>query len=205
MCTTHVYKTKAMRGIKCNGSILWLCALLLCCWSTITNAQQDALELVTKGEANIILMRHALAPGTGDPGNFTLGQCETQRNLNDVGRQQAVDTGQFLQENGVSLNTVYTSQWCRCVETAELMQLGEHVVELPVINSFFQEMSKASSQTEALQQWLAEQSGDELILLVTHQVNITAFTGVYPRSGELVVGRYDSDGQFTLLGRVDPR
>lgn len=196
--------SKILHSIVCRAGI-WFSLLLCFLWVSIASAQQSAIELVTAGDVNVILMRHALAPGTGDPGNFTLGQCETQRNLNDVGRQQALDTGQFLRDSGVSPDTVYTSQWCRCVETAELLRMGGEVVELPVINSFFQEMSKSSSQTKALQQWLADQSGDGLIMLITHQVNITAYTGVYPRSGELVVGKYDKNGEFTLLGRIDPR
>ena len=79
------------------------------------------------------------------------------------------------------------------------------MIELPQINSFFQEMEKSAEQTRALQQWLADKPVDELLILVTHQVNITAYTGVYPRSGELVVGNFDSQGEFTLVGRVDPR
>ncbi len=179
--------------------------LLVVLWAGTAVAQPQLLDQLKQGEANIVLMRHALAPGTGDPGNFTLGDCETQRNLNDVGREQAMKTGLFLRSNDLNFDTVYTSQWCRCVETAELMQAGADVVELPVINSFFQQMSRSSEQTQALQQWLSQQEADKPLLLVTHQVNITAYTGVYPRSGELVVGRFDDAGEFTLLGRIDPR
>jgi phosphohistidine phosphatase SixA len=189
-------------GLAASVFALWL---LVLSWTTVAAGSQSSVDLVSSGEANVILMRHALAPGTGDPGNFTLGECDTQRNLNEVGRQQARDTGRFLKAAGITLSKVYTSQWCRCVETAELLQISGEVVELPQINSFFQAMSQADSQTQSLKLWLSEYAGDEPVLLVTHQVNITAYTGVYPQSGELVVGRFDSRGEFTLLGRVEPR
>lgn len=189
------------RIIASIKSALTLCLVLCSC---AASAQDSTLALLNSGEANVVLMRHALAPGTGDPYNFELGQCETQRNLNDVGRQQAVDTGAFFRDNAVAFDRVYTSEWCRCVETAELLELGT-VEALPAVNSFFQQMQKADEQTTALKEWLAARGSGAPVLLVTHQVNITAYTGVYPRSGELVVGKFDGEGEFTLLGRVDPR
>ncbi|MEM7258485.1 MAG: histidine phosphatase family protein [Pseudomonadota bacterium] len=174
-------------------------------WATFAVAQESVVEAIKNGQANVVLMRHALAPGTGDPFNFTLVQCDTQRNLNDVGRQQAVDTGDFFRTHGIEFAGVYTSQWCRCVETAQLLNMASGVDELPVINSFFQQMHKADDQTSALKRWLAGQADQSAVLLVTHQVNITAYTGVYPQSGELVVGNVDGGGEFTLLGRIDPR
>ena len=137
----------------------------------------------------IAVMRHALAPGTGDPPSFRLGDCSTQRNLDARGREQAR-----------AIDAVYTSEWCRCRETAERLALAP-VEPLPALNSFFGDRSAGPAQTEALEAFLNDRTGGERIVLVTHQVNVTALTGVYPASGEIVVGRMD-DGGFAVEGRI---
>lgn len=138
-----------------------------------------------RGEV-IGLLRHALAPGTGDPDNFRLGDCSTQRNLSDAGREQARAIGATLRQFGLANAAVYSSQWCRCLETARLLGLGP-VQELPVLNSFFSDRSQAADQTRQLDAWLTARSDSAPLLLVTHQVNITALTSVVPVSGELVL------------------
>lgn len=143
------------------------------------------LERLRRGEV-VGLFRHALAPGTGDPDNFRLGDCSTQRNLSDAGRAQSRTIGVNLRQLGLNKAAVYSSQWCRCLETARLLELGP-VQELPVLNSFFSDRSQASDQTRQLDAWLTARSDPGPLLLVTHQVNITALTGVVPASGELVL------------------
>ena len=91
-------------------------------------------------------MRHATAPGTGDPAEFQLDDCATQRNLSAVGREQARATGARLRAAGITSAEVYSSQWCRCLETARLLGLGE-VLELPALNSFFGERARAAEQS----------------------------------------------------------
>ena len=147
-----------------------------------------------------ILMRHALAPGTGDPANLKIGDCSTQRNLNDVGRAQARRIGAKLRANGVSQATVYSSQWCRCVETARLLGLGA-VAELPAANSFFRDRSTGPRQTRELRDFIARSSTGKVLVIVTHQVNITALTNVFPASGEIIVVRPDAEGPLKILGR----
>ncbi len=168
-----------------------------------TALANDSVVQQLKSGGHVALMRHALAPGTGDPSNFMLGVCNTQRNLNDTGRAQAADTGDYFRAAEVEFHSVYSSEWCRCMDTAALMELGA-VQPLPLINSFFQNMQDRESQTQELVAWLAEQSIDKPWLLVTHQVNITALTGVYPQSGEIVVGRL-VDGKFEVAGTIEPR
>jgi phosphohistidine phosphatase SixA len=146
-------------------------------------------------------MRHALAPGGGDPPGFRLGDCSTQRNLSDEGREQARRIGAILRARGVPVERVLTSQWCRCRETAELLRVGP-VEEYPVLNSFFTDRSTAVEQTEALRRFVGSSSPAGNIFLVTHQVNITELTGVFPSSGEMVVLRPDGRGGFTLVGRL---
>lgn len=151
-------------------------------------ASTDSWQQVNEGKA-IIIMRHALAPGIGDPAEFNIDQCETQRNLSDVGRAQAKNIGNVLRENGVEKADILSSQWCRCVETAVLLNFGEPV-EFPVINSFFQDRSTEPAQTSALRQhikdWISD--GDETVrVLVSHQVNISALTSTYANSGDMLI------------------
>jgi broad specificity phosphatase PhoE len=144
------------------------------------------------------IMRHALAPGTGDPANFAVTECSTQRNLDDRGRAQASAIGAAFRERGQVFDAVFTSQWCRCRETAELLGLGE-VQEAEAFNSFFQDFSERPMRTE---QALALLSGyDGRPIVVTHQVNIRALTGQTTRSGEVLVVRRGDQG-LEVLGSI---
>jgi len=137
------------------------------------------------------LMRHALAPGTSDPPGFRLDDCATQRNLDARGRAQARAIGKAFRASGIAFDSVYSSQWCRCLETARLLDLGP-VTEEPAFNSFFQDRSRKDSQTRAALDLMRAQDGRAMI--VTHQVNITALTGIVPRSGEVLIVRMAEDG-----------
>lgn len=168
-------------------------------------AEQEALWEALRDGAVFAIMRHALAPGTGDPDALDLDDCSTQRNLSDEGRRQAASIGARFVKRGIPRASVYSSEWCRCRETAELMGIG--VVEiLRPLNSFFRFPERREGQIGALRMWLAEnfskKRGVGPLLLVTHQVTITALTGVYPRSGEVVVARRESDGAITVLGSL---
>ena len=149
----------------------------------------------------VIMMRHALAPGTGDPANFDLDDCTTQRNLSDEGRDQARAIGAALRERGLDIDDVLTSQWCRCRETAELLDLGP-VEDFPALNSFFQDRSTADAQTAAVRDHLATLPDDRRVLMVTHQVNISALAGVFPRSGEAIVLDVSPAGEVAVRGRI---
>lgn len=176
--------------------------------ATPATAKDDASlwEAVRSGTA-FAMMRHALAPGTGDPQTVVIGDCTTQRNLSDDGREQSLNIGAAFRANGIDTARVLTSAWCRCAETAELLKLGP-VARLDALNSFFTSREREPAQTAALTAWIAgdkpvRTTGKPLIL-VTHQVNITALTGVFPRSGEIVVARFGDDGQLQVLGRLFP-
>jgi phosphohistidine phosphatase SixA len=151
----------------------------------------------------VVLLRHALAPGTGDPADFQLGDCSTQRNLSAEGRAQAAAIGQAFRDRGVAVQQVLSSQWCRCLETAELMELGDVAPE-PALNSFFRDRSTAEAQILAVKQSLLTQTERPgVIVMVTHQVNITGLTGVVPRSGEAVVLQVAETG-LTQMGQFLP-
>jgi len=167
--------------------------LLLLPTSLIAN-DWDALDR----PGAIAIMRHALAPGTGDPANFELGNCETQRNLDERGRNQARAIGAAFRERGISFDLVLTSQWCRTRETAELLDLGP-VIEAPELNSFFGRYERQDGQTRDTLALLREQDGR--VMLVSHQVNISALAGQATRSGEVLIIR-DNDGEIEVLGSI---
>jgi phosphohistidine phosphatase SixA len=149
----------------------------------------------------VFLMRHALAPGTGDPANFRLDDCSTQRNLNDAGRDQARRIGEAFKTRGIKVDLVLTSQWCRCRETAELLDLGA-VDDFPPLNSFFQDRSTATSQTSETLVYLKGLADGQRPFLVTHQVNITALTRGPVRSGEVIIVDVSNGGDVDVLGRI---
>lgn len=147
------------------------------------------------------LMRHAIAPGTGDPKNFVIGDCNTQRNLDEAGRNQARTTGARVREAGIMFDVILSSQWCRCLETAKLLGLG-NVTETPALNSFFRDGSNKKIQTDQIIDRLRALPEDSNTLLVTHQVNITALTGVYPSSGEIILFRFGDNDVLEILARL---
>jgi phosphohistidine phosphatase SixA len=161
----------------------------------------DAWRALAAGNV-VAIMRHALAPGTGDPPEFRLDDCSTQRNLDSRGRAQARAVGDAMRRRGVKVDLVLTSQWCRARETAELLGF-RNVSELPALNSFFANRSQAARQTRELEAAIRGLAEGGTAILVSHQVNITALTGIYPASGEIVVGRM-KDGGFDVVGRIRP-
>ncbi|CAO3452919.1 hypothetical protein [Azospirillum argentinense] len=150
----------------------------------------------------IVLMRHAEAPGVGDPANFQLGDCATQRNLDANGREQARRAGDRLRTMKSPPAAVYSSQWCRCLETARLLGVGP-VQELPLLNSFFDRREGQADQIASLRRFLAGLPADGApVVLVTHQVVVTALTGVFPASGEAVLLRANGAGEPAIEGRI---
>jgi len=164
-------------------------------WPGIALANDwDALER----PGAFAIMRHALAPGIGDPPGFTLGACDTQRNLDDRGREQASRIGEAFRDRGHGFDVVLTSQWCRCRETADLLGLGP-VRDAPAFNSFFRDVSARDRQTRTALEVLKDTSDRPFI--VTHQVNIRALTGRTTRSGEVLIVRL-ADDRLEVLGSI---
>jgi len=154
-----------------------------------------------KSGNHFAMMRHAIAPGFGDPSNFALRECSTQRNLSQNGIEQAKRIGERFRDNGIEVARVYTSQWCRCIDTATLLDIGTPK-ELPIINSFFETPKRKTTQNQQLKEWLAKQDLTDPVVLVAHQVNITALTGVYPASGEIIVVKRTSLGELAVVARI---
>jgi hypothetical protein len=180
-----------------------LALTILLGWNLPLRADEAEKELwaaLESGEA-AALIRHALAPGTGDPVGFQLDDCTTQRNLSEEGRRQARQIGKAFRENGIASAQVWSSRWCRCLETAGLLELGS-VDPLPFLDSFFGHPERGPAQTTTLREFLSRPYQGLPRVLVTHQVNITGLTGVVPRSGEMVVIQATSDGAIHVIGRL---
>jgi phosphohistidine phosphatase SixA len=146
----------------------------------------------------VLLMRHALAPGVGDPPNYKLDDCKTQRNLSAEGRSHAVAVGNWLKRQGVSTADVRSSTWCRCKDTAEGLNFKGFKIE-PSLDSFFDVMDKSPERTQALQKFIAAQrqtKGAQALILVTHHVNIHAFMGENIGSGDMVLAQVDTQGKM---------
>jgi len=156
---------------------------------------------------HVALVRHALAPGTGDPRAFVVDDCSTQRILSARGREQARRIGDAFRAAGIARARVYSSQWCRCLETARLLDLGP-VEPLPALNSFYQRAEERAGRLAALRAFLTDLEPDGYpVVLVTHQVTITAMTGGYPASGEIFVAALDAaalraDRPLGIAGRI---
>jgi len=180
--------------------LLFVAGLLLA--GAAQAAESLPLEALAR-PGRVLIVRHAYAPGTGDPANFTLGDCGTQRNLDARGRAQASSLGARLRNAGVAQARVYSSQWCRCLETARLLDIGP-VEPLPALNSFFERPHERDARVAALRAFLAGLAPDgPPVVLVTHQVTITALTGRYTASGAGVILALDGPDAPRLLGAVE--
>lgn len=154
----------------------------------------------------VMMIRHAQTePGIGDPENFRLSDCSTQRNLSQEGRQQSVRLGRWFSSQGLQPQQVLSSQWCRCLDTAKLAFASQAPIRpFPALNSFFQghgdrEAQLREARSHATARLARGETGFEV--WVTHQVTISALTGVYLGMGELVVAIPDRSGQFRVLAQ----
>jgi len=167
------------------------------------NPPADARLVIPLDGRHVVLMRHATAPGVGDPPGYRLDDCATQRNLSDEGRAEARAAGDRLRAAGLAQARVFTSAWCRCRETATLLGLGP-VALAPPLDSFFEATGEADRRTAALRAFIRERLSEDLTapVLVTHQVNITALTKLFPASGEMLVLRVDGEQPPVVVRRM---
>lgn len=169
------------------------------------------LSAATVGErfsagGHVLLMRHAEAPGVGDPPGLRLDDCSTQRNLSAAGREQARAAGRWLRAQGLQRAQVWSSPWCRCLDTARLLDYGAVAVE-PSLSSFFGDYERGPRQREALQAFIArlqDAPPGPAPVLVTHQVVISAYAGGSVSSAEMVLVRVDRQGRPQDVRRYAP-
>lgn len=166
-------------------------------------ASSDQLWNLLRAGSSAALIRHANAPGTGDPSAFRLDDWSTQRNLDETGRAQARAMGAAFRQRGIIPSRILTSQWRRCSETAELMQLGP-VTEAPqALNSFFENRGLEGQFRREISTLLAETPrGVGPLVCITHQVNVTAIAGIVPRVGEAAIFALEPEGRYCFAGRL---
>ena len=163
-------------------------------------AQQATASLVNdlQDGQHVLLMRHADAPGFGDPAGYVISQCSTQRNLGDYGKRQAKAIGAWLTNQGIQKADVFSSPWCRCLDTANLLNKGSVKIE-PSLGSFFDNMSLEKGQTKALGAFIKNElvkSSKTPLILVTHHVNIEAYTGKVVGVGDMVLVKVGKNGEY---------
>ncbi len=188
-------------GMMRRRSFLGLtCIAALSMRSVFAGERISLAELAKPGR--VLMLRHARAPGIGDPPGFRLSDCATQRNLDETGRAQAKTLGQQLAEAGIVKATIYSSQWCRCLETARLLQLGA-VTTLPALNSFFNRPEDRQARLAALRTFLAGLPiAGPPVILVTHQVTINAFTDAGAPAGGGSIFQLNGSGSPLWLGSL---
>ena len=150
--------------------------------TSISDINKDLKEI----KANIIFLRHSIAPGFGDPDDFNLNNCNTQRNLNEEGILQSKNIGAYFKSNDIRFSEVLSSEWCRCKDTVNEMKIGKWKT-FSGLNSFFQGYSNKDQVLKKLNKKLSSTTNDELVLMVTHQVVISNITGIAPPNGGIVI------------------
>ena len=147
----------------------------------------------------LIFIRHAYAPGNGDPTNFNLNDCSTQRNLNLDGRRQSKYIGEFFRENQIKIHKVLSSEWCRCKETANIA--FKNFSTKSFLNSFYSSKFKKNKvkQVEELNDYVKKFKSNKNLVFVTHYVLISELLNYGPSSGEIVV----SDKNFNMIGNIE--
>ena len=147
----------------------------------------------------LIFIRHAYAPGSGDPKNFNLNDCSTQRNLSEEGRKQAQHIGEFFKKNKIKIDKVLSSEWCRCKDTAKIA--FKNFSTNSFLNSFYSPKyaKNKDKQIKMLKEYIQSFKSNTNLILVTHYVLISEILNYGPSSGEIVV----SDKNFNIIGRVE--
>ena len=180
-------------GVATAGTLL--------AWPAQAASDKDHAELAQlwRRDGGVLLVRHAVTEsGLGDPPGFVLGQCSTQRNLSDAGRQASRAMGAWMQAQQIKPDAVLSSQWCRCQDTARFA-LGAYE-DWPALNSTFGGQGDPNAQQKALRARLQAMPKGQREVWVTHQVIMTALTGAYPEMGEGFL--VDRQGRLLARGRL---
>ena len=167
-------------------------------YSLSTNANTSLVESLSRND-KLIFIRHALAPGNGDPDNFDILDCSTQRNLDGVGRDQSKRLGKFFQINNIPIDTVLSSEWCRCQETAKLA--FNKYDTFTALNSFYDPKfyKNKERQLDELKNFIHNLEEDGNIVFITHYVVIASMLGIGVSSGEILV----TDRDLNVIGTIE--
>lgn len=181
--------------------LLLLATLLQC--AIAQGAGEEQVWSALKSGGHVVLIRHAVTePGIGDPPGFRLGDCSTQRNLSAEGRADAQRIGEAFRRRGIAVAEVLSSRWCRCLETAQLA-FGR-AAPAAMLDSMFNDDNSERNEEKirAVKAAVVRPPAPGNLVLVTHNVNIQALTGVSPSSGEMVVVLPEKNGELKVVGRL---
>ena len=161
-------------------------------------ANDKVIESLKEG-GKLIFIRHALAPGNGDPENFKLQNCSTQRNLNEIGIQQSKKIGLIFKKNEIKIDNIYSSEWCRCKDTAKYA--FDDFETFDALNSFYDTRFAANEdkQIKDFYEFIDSIDSKNNIVFVTHYVVIGAILNIGTSSGEIVV----TDKNLNIIGSID--
>ena len=159
---------------------------------------KNLMKQLIDGE-KLIFIRHAYAPGSGDPDNFNLNDCSTQRNLSEEGRKQAKKIGEFFINNNIKIEKIFSSEWCRCKETAKIA--FEDYSTKNFLNSFYSSKyaKNKTKQIIDLNDYVRQFKSNKNLVLITHYVLISEVLNYAPSSGEIVV----SDKNYNIIGSIE--
>ena len=161
-------------------------------------SEENIISELQKG-GKIIFIRHALAPGNGDPDNIDLKDCSTQRNLDSRGIEQSKKIGQFFIKNNIPIDIVLSSEWCRCKDTAKYA--FKNFETFNALNSFFDAKfyKNKDKQIKDLKVYISNWNSDKNLVLVTHYVVISEILNLGVSSGELAISRKNLE----LIGTIE--
>ena len=176
-------------------------AVLLPLWASAVQAQD--FWAVLKKPGAVVLLRHSNAPAEPPDADLeNLKNCKTQRNLDDAGRAQARRIGDEFRKRGIKQARIYSSQYCRTLETARLLKLGS-VAELSALNqAFYTQPTVLRASADKSVQFMKTLRGKGLAVLVSHVSNIQSIAGVQLDSGEMAAVRFGSAGEVVVDGRL---
>jgi phosphohistidine phosphatase SixA len=185
-------------------SLAIITALLISLLGQSAMANEEAIWDKLQGtnpKGYVLLLRHTIAPGVGDPENFKLNDCSTQRNLSQLGRDDAKAVGDWIKRRDIKISRVESSRWCRAKETAQLLGIGKVRLNSN-LDSLFESADPAKAiQTVRVKKQIVDwRNKSGLLVLVGHFINIGAVAGVGVGSGEGVLVKADSKGKITVVG-----
>ena len=159
----------------------------------------DKILKSLKDGKKLVFIRHAIAPGNGDPNNFDINDCSTQRNLNENGIEESKKIGLFFKNNKIKIDKVLSSQWCRCKDTAKYA--FKNFKTFDALNSFYDEKFAANEakQIKDLKNYIKRWNSDKNLVLITHFVVISSIFNTGASSGEIII----SDKNFNIVGSID--
>ena len=166
--------------------------------STQLSALDNVVDQLKEG-GKIVIIRHAYAPGTGDPDKFLIEDCSTQRNLSKEGIKQSKIIGNFFKKNKIPIDIVLSSEWCRCKDTA--FYAFKNFKTNSFLNSFYDPrfQSNKDKQIIELKDYIKKWQGKKNLILITHYVVINEILKVSPNPGEIII----SDNEFNVIGKLE--